>query len=182
MLKSKGFLLLMGGLLVGSIIGGIVFLTGPIKNATDQTATSVVLKAGSVMPDFALKSLDTSTVHLNQYLGKPVIVNFWASWCIPCRDEMALFERYYQYQNGNLIVIGVNYEEPIDIVRPFVLGNQITFPVLLDEQGKIRDQFMIRGFPTSLFINSKGIFVAENIGALDDESIKSYLQLIGVKI
>jgi Peroxiredoxin len=182
MLKSKGVLLLVGGILFVLIIGGIVFFIGPIKNEADRKVNTVVLKAGNVMPDFELTSLENSSVHLNQYLGKPVIINFWASWCIPCHDEMPLFERYYQYQNGNLIIIGVNYEEPVDIVRPFILENHITFPILLDEQGKVRDRFMIRGFPTSLFIDSKGIFVAENIGALDKESIKSYLQLIGVKI
>ena len=134
------------------------------------------------MPDFELTSLDNSVIHINQYSGKPVIVNFWATWCVPCKQEMPLLERYYTDQNGKLIILGINYEEPLEIARPFVLENQITFPVLLDSHGKIRDQFMIRGFPTSLFIDSKGIFVAEHIGALDEESRKSYLQLIGVKI
>jgi cytochrome c biogenesis protein CcmG/thiol:disulfide interchange protein DsbE len=182
MLKSKGFLLLVGGLLFGSIMGGLIFLTGSTNTAATQTANYTALKAGNPIPDFELTSLDNSSIHINQYLGKPVIINFWASWCIPCKQEMPLLEHYYQNQNGKLIIIGVNNEEPANIARPFVLENQITFPILLDLQGKIRDQFMIRGFPTSLFIDAKGIFVAEHIGALDEESIKSYLQLIGVKI
>jgi cytochrome c biogenesis protein CcmG/thiol:disulfide interchange protein DsbE len=182
MVKSKVLILLAGGLIFGLIMGGLVFFTGLTKPAAPQSANTIALEAGNQMPDFELTSLNNSSIHITQYLGKPVIVNFWASWCIPCKQEMPLLERYYQNQKGNLIILGVNYEEPADIARPFVLENQITFPILLDLQGKVRDQFMIRGFPTSLFINAKGIFVAEHIGALDEESIKSYLQLIGVKI
>jgi len=182
MLKSKSLLLLMGGLLFGSIMGGVVILTNSTNTVTSQPVNYTELKAGNQMPDFELTSLDNSTVNIKQFLGKPVIINFWASWCIPCKQEMPLLERYYQDQNGKLIIIGINNEEPASIARSFGLENKITFPILLDLQGKIRDQFMIRGFPTSLFVDSKGIFVAEYIGALDDESIKSYLQLIGVKI
>jgi thiol-disulfide isomerase/thioredoxin len=180
--KSKGLILLLGVLLFGVIIGGIVFLSGSINNRTTQTYTTTVLKAGDPMPDFELTSLDNSNIHINQFLGKPVILNFWASWCVPCKQEMPLLERYYESQGGKLIVVGIDDEEPVDLVKPFVLANQIKFPILLDSQGKIRDQFMIRGFPTSLFIDAKGVFVAEHIGVLDEQSLTSYLQLIGEKI
>jgi|SRR5271157_407588 len=182
MLKSKGLILLLGGLLFGSIMGGVVFLSGTASSNATKTAAGTTLIAGNPMPDFELKSLDNSNIHINQYLGKSIIVNFWATWCVPCKQEMPLLERYYQNRNSELIIIGINDDEPVDLVRPFVIDNQITFPILLDHQGKIRDQFMIHGFPTSLFINSKGIFIAEHIGALDEQTLTSYLQLIGAKI
>ena len=179
---SKRLILLVGGLLFGSIMAGVFYFSGAAKNVTNQTSAAIILKAGSPLPDFKLVSLNNSEVDLNQYLGKPIIINFWATWCVPCKQEMPLFERYYQNQNGQLIILGIDNEEPADIIRPFVIENQISYPILLDNQGKIRDQFMIRGFPTSLFIDAKGIYKAEHIGLLDDESLKSYLQLIGVKI
>lgn len=76
MLKSKGLLLLAGGLLFGSIMGGVIFLTGSINAAATQTSNYTTLKAGNPMPDFELTSLDNSDIHINQYLGKPVIVKF----------------------------------------------------------------------------------------------------------
>ncbi|MDR3575135.1 MAG: TlpA disulfide reductase family protein [Anaerolineaceae bacterium] len=182
MLHKKGLILLLGGLLFGVVMSGIVYLTGVTNTAGVNKDAFTVLKAGNPMPDFDLTSLDNSDIHISQYLGKPVIVNFWASWCVPCKQEMPLLERYYQAQNGQLIIVGINNQESVDIARPFVLENHISFPILMDLQGKIRDQFMIRGFPTSLFINSKGVYIAEHIGTLDEESLKSYLQLIGVKI
>ena len=117
--------------------------------------------AGHPAPDFTLVSLDSGEpVSLSDFHGRPVIINFWASWCGPCRLEMPhLQETHLTRQDEGVVVLGVNLtqrEGNQDDVQAFVNEFGVTFPVVLDEEGDVATLYEVRGQPASIFIDPNG--------------------------
>ena len=113
---------------------------------------------GSMAVDFSAKTLDGQTVQLSSYRGKnPVWVNFWASWCGPCKAEMPAMEELYQtYKDKGLVILGYDVAEPEQTVRDFVVGRGFTWTFLLDN-GATPNRYQTTGIPTHVFINKQGI-------------------------
>ena len=134
---------------------------------------------GDSAPLFALKTLAGVRDSLRAYRGRPVLVNFWASWCKPCRAEMSwIVAAYAKHQAAGLAVLAVNLtdqEVSAKEVRKFVDEFQMSFPVLLDERGKVRRHYGLRGIPTSVFIDADGVVRAVNPGPLTEEALAQHL-------
>jgi len=125
-----------------------------------STQQSAIAHRGFLAPDFALKSLDGETVRLSEFRGKAIILNFWASWCPPCREEMPALQRVSQaYQSRGVEVIAVNVtsEDVLSSVQEFIQSSGVTFTVLLDEQGEVQSVYRTSGLPTTVFIDQEGI-------------------------
>lgn len=144
--------------------------------------TAVPLAAqtpGDTARDFTLKTLDDSMVSLADFRGHPVLVNFWGTWCPPCRDEMPLLVAAYGAHHGaGLIVLAVDgrdQETSTRAVRNFVAEFHMPFPVLLDEKGAVRKRYKLRGLPTTLFIGADGVVRAVNIGPLSAAALQQHL-------
>ena len=115
--------------------------------------------AGHPAPDFTLQTLEGATVALSDFRGEPVIVNFWASWCGPCRLEMPHLQDAHAGGVGDVNVLGVNLtkrEGDLNDVSTFVEEFGLSFPVVLDESGEVADLYEVRGQPASVFINADG--------------------------
>jgi thiol-disulfide isomerase/thioredoxin len=132
-------------------------------------------------PDFRLKTLDGGEVALSDYRGRPMLINFWASWCEPCRAEMpAIIAAYHAHRGSGLEVLAID-NTPLDViddVRSFVAEFQLPFPVLLDEENEAVEAFSIVGLPTSVFIDGDGLIRATNIGPMTAEVLEAHLQKI----
>lgn len=113
----------------------------------------------SIAPDFALQTADGQTVRLRDLRGKVVLLNFWATWCPPCKAEMPdldALHREYGASQG-FVVLGVNMEEGAEAVAAFAAERKITFPLLLDSDGQVSGRlFAVRSLPTSLIIDREG--------------------------
>ncbi len=109
-------------------------------------------------PDFALQTLDGQTVKLSDFKGKPVLLNFWATWCEACKREFPAMQRLYsQLRSDGLEIIAVSVDRRNrDRIEEFVKTYGIDFPILLDPQQKARRDYFIRGLPTSYLIDSAG--------------------------
>ncbi|AMM92920.1 TlpA disulfide reductase family protein [Peribacillus simplex] len=117
------------------------------------------LKIGAKAPDFNLKTLDGKQVELSDYKGKKVMLNFWATWCPPCKKEMPDMEKYTQQAGDDVVVLAVNID-PENDVKSFVNNNGITFTIPLDSQSAknpVNDLYNISFIPTTYFIDKKGI-------------------------
>ncbi|WP_455199035.1 TlpA family protein disulfide reductase [Kaarinaea lacus] len=120
--------------------------------------------------DFTLKDMDDSSHSLKDYQGKVVMLNFWATWCPPCRHEMPSMEEVYQrYEDQGFAVLAINEWEDAD--RVFIYTGQLsippTFPILFDKLGVVADKYAVKGLPTTVLLNRKGQVVYRAIGGRD---------------
>lgn len=169
---------MFGGLLVGIFLGILVFLSGPGQTTNIQRNLPPTI--GSPVVDFELPGLNGGVQRLSDLKNKPVVLNFWATWCGPCKEEMPLLNNLAQEQSDNLIVLGINYAEQEEVVRGFISANGITFPILLDQSGQVANLYFVRNYPMTFFVDAGGVLRAQHIGLLSEELLARYLKLIGI--
>ncbi len=154
------------------------------RSATDVVIappTTTPLPPGLVAPSFSLRGLDGRQHRLEDYRGKRVVLNFWATWCGPCRIEMPLLQATYdRLEMSGVVVIGINVEEEESAVRNFTDELRITFPILLDTDKSVTAQYRVVGLPTTFFIDAQGIIRATHVGALTAQGLQQYLDQLSV--
>jgi len=150
---------------------------------TSRPAPATGIDIGKLAPDFELQYLDGQTFSLSSAQGKPVLLNFWATWCGPCRSEMPLLQQIYEeYSSQGLVFVAVDIGENAAQVEKFMQNNSLTIPVLLDTRAKVATTYNVSGIPTTLFIDKDGIIRNKKIGALTDKSeIEQGLNRIGLQ-
>jgi len=127
-------------------------------------------------PEFTLKDLTGKAWTFADLRGKVVLVNFWATWCPPCRKEMPDLETLYErFQSQGLVILAVSDEEAAK-VEPFIRERKVTFPVLLDPSRMVNDLFVVNGIPKSFVYDREGKFVAQSI---DMRTQKQFLEMLG---
>ncbi|KKI91892.1 hypothetical protein WQ54_12235 [Bacillus sp. SA1-12] len=159
----------------------LVFLVGyAIYYAINPSNVRVGVTEGNAAPDFELTTLDGEMMSLSNLQGKKVIVNFWATWCPPCRSEMPDMEKIHHEFGDDVVIAAVNLtssEKNTELVEKFVKELNLTFPVLLDEKGAINKQFEVLSYPTSYIIDEDGIITSKFVGAMTYEQMKDLLEL-----
>jgi peroxiredoxin len=130
---------------------------GLLAVTTVILATTATAGGDSAAPDFSLPARGGSTIDLSQFKGQVVMINFWASWCGPCRQEMPLLESMYQkYKPLGFTLIGVNVEPDQKDAMSFLKQTPVSFPVLFDAKSKVSGLYNVQGMPTTVFIDRKG--------------------------
>jgi thiol-disulfide isomerase/thioredoxin len=152
-------LLLILGLLASGCASSLM-----LTSASDETPTGGI-QVGKPAPYFTLLDLNGQPVSLSS-LGKPVFVNFWATWCPPCRYEMPFIQEIHEeWANNAFVVLAVNVGENRSTVSAFVQDNDYSFSVLLDTDQRVALEYGIRMFPTTIFIDKDGIVQNIKVGA-----------------
>jgi cytochrome c biogenesis protein CcmG, thiol:disulfide interchange protein DsbE len=182
LLRMKAPLLMLAGLGVGLALGLLIFFGGPVAGLRGENrAQRLPPTVGSPVEDFRLEQLDGSTLRLSDLRGKAVLVNFWATWCPPCREEMPLLEQTALGYADRLVVIGIDYGEDRQTVSSFVQEVGISFPIVLDLDGDVASRYFVRSYPASFFIDADGILRAQHLGALTENLLLTYLETVGIK-
>ncbi len=145
----------------------IILIT--LKEKDSGSRFKIPLQEGNPAPDFTFPDLDGRQVSLSDFRGKVVLVNIWATWCPPCRDEMPSMQKLYErFKGEHFEILAVSIDaDGREAVAPFMQQMNLTFPALLDPEGKIRSLYAITGVPESFIIDKNGILVQRVIGPLD---------------
>ena len=139
------------------------------------------LTAGDPAPDFELAALTGAKVKLTDLRGHAVLINFWATWCPPCKEEMPLIvSAYNAHQPAGLRVLAIDSTafDDMDAIRSFVSKYQMNFDVLLDDQDVVSTGWNILGLPSSFFIKPDGTIAAVHIGQMTAEQLNTYLKMV----
>jgi cytochrome c biogenesis protein CcmG/thiol:disulfide interchange protein DsbE len=141
------------------VLGGAWTWIGRVPPSGDQVGSGAAApRPGFSAPEFTLPALDGTRVSLVDFEGKSVVLNFWATWCLPCRVEMpALEQTWLDWGKRGLVVVAVNLQESPSHVAEFVEDFGLTFPVLLDAEGEVFQRYDVQLYPTTYFIGRDGI-------------------------
>jgi cytochrome c biogenesis protein CcmG, thiol:disulfide interchange protein DsbE len=157
---------------IAAVVGLLALLVWKLAFGDGQGAAGELAKGGNpVAPAFTLSRLDPADgkISLSDLEGKPAVVNFWASWCIPCKDEApVLQETYEKYRDQGLVVLGVDAQDFRQDARRFMKRFGVTYPVVYDGKGSTLGRWGVTGFPETFFVDREGNVVGERIqGAVD---------------
>lgn len=136
---------------------------------------------GNLAPDFTLTTLDGQTVTLAELRGRPILLNYWVTWCIPCRDEMPVIQALQEeYKEKGLIVLSINgtRQDVLTDVEDLISEFALTFPVLLDESEHVYNGYRILFMPTSFFIDGRGVIQDIVLGSTDENGFRTRLERI----
>ncbi|MFK0377595.1 TlpA family protein disulfide reductase [Pandoraea sp. NPDC090278] len=177
-MQRRHFLHTLGALGAAGALGATgsnALAAGPVKGSTEVDDSALAGTSGGTLsawrgatPAFSLDGLDGKTYSLSQYRGRVVIVNFWATWCGPCREEIpAMGAVVRQYRQRGLALLAVNYKEPATTVKPFVDKLPIDGTVLLDTDGAVYKRFGSLGLPATYLVDRAGNARFWRMGELD---------------
>jgi peroxiredoxin len=142
-------------------------------------------KTPAPAPKFELKDPAGKPLSLSELKGKVVFVNFWATWCLPCIEEMPAMEKLHQeLQKEGLVILAVNFQEGTERVKEFLTKHNLTFTALLDHDGKVAERYQAWALPVSVIINKRGEIVARAMGSKDwdsKESLQYFRQLLAAE-
>lgn len=170
----------MAGMLAVLVAGTGVILGVGISSGGFILYRSPAPERGRPAPDFELLDLRGDSISLAEQRGKNVLINFWATWCAPCREEMPYLQSRFELFKDDLLILAVNFDETELQIAPFVEELGLTFPVLLDPGGIVQDLYQILGYPTTFFIDREGIIRVVHVGVMSEEKLTSYLEILGL--
>ena len=152
------------------IVGGVTLMGSTDFSASLPTSTNM-----SVAPDFKLVSLSGKEVRLSDLKGKPVVLNFWASWCGPCREESPLLGSTAKKYDDNVEFLGVAVNDSEDKVKTFSKRSGMDYHIGLDN-GSIADAYNVNGIPATFFIDSDGQIVDTWVGGISEENLTTRIE------
>jgi len=154
-------------------VAWLVFWSGAILLLAALIYTAVVRVRESFAPDFTLTAVDGREVSLSDVRGKTVLLNFWASWCAPCREEMPALESYYQANRADSFeIIAINVGETRKQAQDFAAELGLTFPIVLDGDASVAARYRVFGLPVSVLVDKNGMILYRQEGQFTPESLE----------
>ena len=164
-MKKKISIFLIAVLFVGG------FALTYLQNNEQVVQAEVGTEVGMQAPDFTLTNMNGEEVSLSDYQGQRVFLNFWASWCPPCKKEMPDMQKLHEKYGDELKILAVNIGESKSATASFMMKNKLNFTVLLDKNKSTAQNYLVRGIPTSDFLDENGEITEKVVGAVSYEKM-----------
>ena len=194
-MKKNTVLLIVLIVAVIGVIGGSVIayrgLSGKVSTPTTTEASTIIDSSPVITeeatsaekqpaPDFTVKDADGNSVSLSDKIGKPIIINFWATWCPPCRSELPYFDRFYTEYGDKVEFMMIDLtdgtRETAEGVLAFIEENGYTFPVYYDSDTSAALTYQISSIPLTVLIDEDGNIVERHLGLIDEATLQTYLE------
>ena len=175
-MKRTHWSLLIGLLLVAGVAW--IWASREPAGATASIALPPAPAAGHPAPGFKLQTVAGESFALASLHGTPVILNFWATWCPPCRAELPELQAAGNRYAGQVAIVGVDQAEPAGVVQKFISDNGLGFSIPLDDAATVSRLYGVRALPTTFFIDRQGIIRRVQIGPLTGPTLAQWLQTI----
>jgi peroxiredoxin len=167
--------------LFNSMRSGDLTATTESSEQSDTSGLEVAPLMGAVAPDFSLLDTEGEQISLSDFRGQPILINFWATWCGPCRLEMpAIQERFEKFKDDGFVVLAVDFDEPLSDVRAYGDELGLTFTLLLDPGAEVQKLYRNRSYPSSFFVDADGVIQVQHIGVMTEGQIDENLAKIGL--
>ncbi len=161
-------------LLLIAILGSAWIWTSRVPAAdANPNGRPPAAQAGHPAPNFELQTADGEVINLSAFRGTPVVLNFWASWCGPCRAEMPAFQLIADTHAGKIAFIGVNTQDQIDRMLAFAAEVGVTYPLPIDTTNAVTARYRVNAFPTTYFIDADGVIVDMVFGGMDQALLEA---------
>lgn len=153
-------------------------------NSAEEKPNNTLSETVVQADDFTVYDSEMNEVKLSDNFGKPIVINFWASWCSPCKSELPAFDAMYEKYNDKVVFMMINltdgYNETVNGVKEFVSDGGYSFPVYYDIKYEASNIYGIRSIPETIFINADGSLYETRIGAMSEKALENYIkQMIG---
>lgn len=166
-------------LLVSLMGAGWIYVSRETGGNAGPTPLTTAPYVGNLAPDFTLQTVDGRSVTLSDYAadgGMPVVLNFWATWCPPCRVEMPYFENANNLFDGEVAVLGLNQAESAAIIVDYARDRGLTYPLLVDEDMRVNNLYGVLNLPTTIFIDKNGIVREVLIGTISQAVLEDRIE------
>jgi cytochrome c biogenesis protein CcmG/thiol:disulfide interchange protein DsbE len=174
--------ILVVGIAIVAIIAVSVLLLPPLGGGDEEVDSTVVgghPLSGKAAPEIDLVTLDGERVTLSSLRGRPVLINFWATWCPPCRDEFPLMVAAHEaHADDGFEILGVMHQDFADSTREFAKDMRATWPILDDPDDVAYDDYLVAGLPTSYFVDAEGIVRAFSLGGFSEAGLAAQLETV----
>lgn len=156
-------------LLAGLLGAGWTYVSRETNADTGPTPLTTAPYVGNLAPDFTLQTVAGESITLRDFTageGTPVVLNFWATWCPPCRVEMPYFENVSHLYDGDVAVLGLNQAESAAVIAEYARDHGLTYPLLVDDDMRVNNLFGVLNLPTTIFIDRNGVVREVLIGTI----------------
>lgn len=166
--------------LVALLGAGWIYLSRETTVAGQPIVLATAPHVGNLGPDFSLTTLSGETMTLSDFTagGTPVVLNFWATWCPPCRVEMPHFEEAHHLYEGEVAILGVNQAESAETIAGYARDHGLTYPLLIDDDMKVNNLYGILNLPTTIFIDHNGIVREVLIGSISQAVLEDRIEAL----
>ena len=178
-LHIQKYVYIISGIIIGLFVGIMIIIESPSFYSTSTNAPTThntptaIVDVGSKAPLFSQTNvISGSIIDISKHQGTPIVINFWATWCEPCKEELPHLEEVHsRYTPNNLLVIGVNNGEDVNTVKAFANEYKITFPIIIDANLTIQHNYKIRGYPSTIFVDKNGYITKMHVGMMSAQEI-----------
>ena len=165
------------GLGTVAFTGFLALMAWGILNVEPATGRSGLVKVGKPAPEFIMSTFDGGEFVLEEHLGQPIVINFWASWCIPCRDEAPGLERTWRaYRDRGVTFVGVDIQDSERDALAYIREYDNTYPNFPDTNGRVSIDYGVVGIPVTYFVDKDGIIARRFVGALSERKLVTWIE------